>query len=144
MTKRYLTPLFLAALFAASAPASAQCTHNSSQSSTVRSCENGVAVYRGQQNGPDFRFAKLQSDQKIAASKAREAQTRAQSLQRQQSLTVNQNNLGGSGVAGGFGFGSLGLTRNRSRRLNGRRGFIGTPRAGLRNLLVRALAAQPF
>lgn len=133
MMKYIYTPLFLAAAFAVATPASANCTHSNSQSSTVESCERGVAVFRGQQNGPDFRFAKLKSDERIAQSRAREAEARAQALQRQQSLTVNQNNLAGGGVTGGFGFGSLGLTRNRSRRLNGRRGFIGTPRAGLRN-----------
>ena len=108
MTKRYTTVLILSSLLAIAAPASAHCANQGSASSITRSCESGVTVFRGQQNGPDFRFAKLAQERDIAEAKVREAHALAQMAQRQSAnITVNQNSSavssGGFGGFGGFG-----------------------------------------
>lgn len=84
--KNYITPLILFSVFAFATPAAAQCSLTPSGSSTQQSCEQGVAVYRGQQSGPDFRFAALRQQREIAEANARRAEARAQAaqLQRQQ------------------------------------------------------------
>lgn len=92
MIKRYLTPLILTTVFAASTPAIAHCASNAPASSIRVSCESGVKVYRGQINGPDFRFAALQQARDIAEARAQRADERAQRQSREQAqITINQN-----------------------------------------------------
>ncbi len=55
----------------------AACHDIAGASSTVQSCESGVKVYRGQQSGPDFRYAALEQNRNIAEARAREAEARA-------------------------------------------------------------------
>ena len=104
--KKYITPLILFSALSAAAPAMAHCSATSAASSTTRSCESGVTVYRGQQNGPDFRFAALDQSLKIAEARARRAQAQAQIAQRRQpQITINQNGTGGgAGFAGRSAF----------------------------------------
>ena len=84
MMKKIYAPIVLLSLFTFSAPAYAACSPESSASSTIRSCESGVAVYRGQINGPDFRIVQLQQQRDLAEARARASEARAQTALRQQ------------------------------------------------------------
>lgn len=114
MKKLFITPIILAGLLSVAAPAAAFCADQTSTSSISRSCESGVAVYRGQQNGPDFRFVKLAQERDIAQARAREAQARASVAQRQQeqaAARLNRNTGAAPRISrrtftiGGLGFG---------------------------------------
>jgi len=84
-----------------SAPAMAACHVSASASSNTESCENGVKVYRGQQNGPDIRYAILQQNRDIADARARAAEARARSAEsRRAPVTVNQTNNGNNRTFG--------------------------------------------
>jgi len=88
-----ISSLIVMTALSVSAPAAAACHNASAASSTTVSCENGVKVYRGQQNGPDFRYAVLAQNQKIAEARARAAEAQARRREsRAPQVTVNQNN----------------------------------------------------
>lgn len=170
MKTYYISALFLLSALGASAPAAAACGHLAPASSTTVSCENGVKVYRGQQNGPDFRYAVLAQNQKIAEARARAAEARAQAQQnRPVPVTVNQNNNAGrSGfvndvffapqarlgfqnfrnaavprVGGNFSRGRL-VGRNVNRRFGGRglgRRGLGSRGLGRRGLSSRSVSS---
>lgn len=158
MKTHFITSLIVLTALGVSAPTAAACHNASSASSTTVSCENGVKVYRGQQNGPDFRYAVLAQNQKIAEARARAAAAQARAREsRPAQVTVNQNNNGRrSGlvndvflvpqarfgfqnfrnasvprVGGGFRRGRL-VGRNVNRRFGaggfGRRGLSGSAR----------------
>ena len=85
MKKLYLTSLILLSVSTVATPAYAACAPEYSASSTVRSCESGVAVYRGQINGPDFRIVQLQQQRDLAEARVRREEARTQRVLRQQS-----------------------------------------------------------
>jgi len=97
MKIRYISSLIILSALGLSAPAMAVCHLGASASSTSESCESGVKVYRGQQNGPDIRYAILQQNRDIAESRARAAEARAREAQarvRQAPIMVTQTNNG--------------------------------------------------
>ena len=158
MMKKLYIPLILISISALSAPASAACTPEISKSSTLRSCESGVTVYRGQINGPDFRLVELQQKRKLAETRARVAEARAQAAARVKPQAVQpsvapapvqfarggfvltpfaQTNGQGFGNRGGFNFGGgLNPAGFAGRNIPVRTG-VGTPPPQITALGVR-------
>ena len=127
MKKLNFTSFALLSVSVLATPAYAACANEASASSTTRSCEGGVAVFRGQINGPDFRIVQLQQQRDIAEARARREEARTQRVLRQQSQATSaprptgpirtgrsgfvftpfaQNNVGGFGRGGGLNFGA--------------------------------------
>ena len=166
MMKKLYAPLIFTSLFTFSAPAYADCAPERSASSTVRSCESGVAVYRGQINGPDFRIVQLQQQRDIAEARARASEARAQTALRQQSKAAETPRRTGpistgrssfvftpfasnSGTRGGLNFGGgLNPTGFRPSGFVGSFGRDVTPTAplalGARGFSGRGLSGRGF
>ncbi|MEP6342931.1 MAG: hypothetical protein ABJ275_06405 [Maricaulaceae bacterium] len=123
MKKLYITSLILLSVSTVATPAFAACAPEATASSTVRSCEGGVTVYRGQINGPDFRIIKIQQDRDLAKARLRSEEARAQTVSRQRSQAATAPRPSGPISTGRSSFVFTPFAQNNARNFGNRSGL---------------------